>query len=222
MLSRNKKREYLHNTIEIYDLKEQTITVDETNPHQAVNAASVFKEGQLIVMGGSVKLKKNGSKIFTNKSHLYDINSGFWYDFAPLPVGKESKSILVDNTIYLIGGYGKAPLKRIESYDLQTGRWSFIGELPRAIESPGLANHNNEIYIFDSRRIYVFDVLDHSIREYKIDLDLHGATLLYHDAQLFIMGGYRLDNFTLKPSSQCFSLKLVDFLNTRIEGIQHL
>jgi hypothetical protein len=220
MLSRNKKKEYLHNTIEIYDLEKESIIVDETNPHQAVRSASVFRAGRLIVMGGSVKQNKNGEKVFTNTSHLYDIDTGLWYNFASIPEAKETKGVLAENTIYLVGGDRNTPLKKIEAYDLVTGKWSTIGELPMGIESPGLAYYNHTIYIADSRRIYVFDIAEGSLTQYGIDLDVHGASLLYHNEQLFILGGYRLENFTLKPSSSCYSIDLEEFSNTRIMSIQ--
>ena len=125
-LSTNRNFQYLDDKIEVFDLKSQTIINDNTNPHQAVNFASFNYNNNIIVMGGSVKLKNNGEKKFTNKSHIYNLESGFWYQLNDMPEAKEVNGVLIKNKIYLVGGFNNKPLKDIESYDLTTGKWENI------------------------------------------------------------------------------------------------
>ena len=61
-LGKNKNIELLDNTIEVYDIKSNTIIVDETNPHQAINFASFLKDNYIIIIGGSKKINKDGDK----------------------------------------------------------------------------------------------------------------------------------------------------------------
>lgn len=122
-LSTNRKFEYLDVKIEVFDLKTKSIIIDDTNPHQVTNFASFIYDSNIIVMGGSVKLKNNGGKLFTNKSHIYNLESGYWYRLNDMPEAKEVKGVLIKNIIYLIGGFNNKTLNEIESFNLTTGKW---------------------------------------------------------------------------------------------------
>ena len=67
-LATNKRKEYLADKIEVYDTKNYTVKIDHTNPHQAVNFASVLYKDNLILLGGSTKLYDNGGKKILPKS----------------------------------------------------------------------------------------------------------------------------------------------------------
>lgn len=115
--------EYLQDQIEVLDLEKQTIKTDHTNPHQAADFASFTYKDNIIVMGGSVKSTESGVKDFTDKVHLYNISSGYWYELAHMPIAKETTGALVDDKIYLIGGNNGKPISQIESFDLATEKW---------------------------------------------------------------------------------------------------
>ncbi|MCB0475975.1 MAG: carboxypeptidase-like regulatory domain-containing protein, partial [Flavobacteriaceae bacterium] len=117
-LSMHRKFEYLTNEIEVFDLKNDTVLTDKTNPHQAVNFASFIKDDNIILMGGSIKQKRNGKKVYTDKTHLFDTGTGLWYELGNMPEAKETSGILLGNTIYLIGGFNGESLSGIETYDL--------------------------------------------------------------------------------------------------------
>ncbi|WP_271782531.1 carboxypeptidase-like regulatory domain-containing protein [Aquimarina algiphila] len=51
-LSDNRKYEYLDNKIEVFDIKKNTISIDDTNPHQAIDFMSFTYKNHIIVMGG--------------------------------------------------------------------------------------------------------------------------------------------------------------------------
>ncbi len=61
-LSKGKRYEYLDDKIEVFDLDTENIVIDNTNPHQAVNFASFTYKDNIIVLGGSIKMKKMGLK----------------------------------------------------------------------------------------------------------------------------------------------------------------
>ena len=163
-LSTNRKLEYLDDKIEILDLKTQTIKIDDTNPHQAVNSASFIYNNSIIVMGGSIKLKNDGNKTYTNKSHIYNLDSGYWYQLKDMPKAKEVNGILIKNKIYLFGGYNINPLKEIETYNITSGKWKNEGELFYGIEKSALTFHDNNIYIFDDGKISIYNIETNEIR----------------------------------------------------------
>ena len=215
-LSTNRKFEYLDDKIEVFDLKTKSIIIDDTNPHQATNFASFIYDSNIIVMGGSVKLKNNGEKLFTNKSHIYNLESGYWYRLNDMPEAKEVKGVLIKNIIYLIGGFNNKTLKEIESFNLTTGKWEKEGELLSGIKTPALATHDNVIYIFDDGKIYTYNTKTKELDEYLIYLFFKSSSLFYYNDKLYLLGGFKENEFSKTPSSNLYSIDLNEFEKTAI------
>lgn len=188
-LSRNRKIEYLDENIEVYDMIRGTILTDKTNPHQAANFASFVYNDNLVVMGGSTKLKVNEEKEYTDKVHLLNLKTGYWYELNNMPVAKETKGVLINNTIYLVGGFNLKPLSEIESYNLETGEWKVEGQLFRGVERPGLAYNDNIIFIFDEGRIQTYNIVTRELNMYSIELFQKSSELFYANNKLYIVGG---------------------------------
>jgi len=214
-LSSNRVYEYLEAKIEVFDIKRDTILIDHTNPHQAVNFASFVYKDNIIVLGGSNRKKSNGEKIYTNQVHLYDLNTGNWYELYHMPEAKETTGILVKEKIYLFGGFNLTSLKEIESFNLVTGEWETEGMLFNETERPALCYHDNIIYIFEDRKIYTYNILSKELNEYLINLDLKYTKLHYSDRKLYILGGYYEDEVSITPSSDIFSIDISEFKKTK-------
>jgi len=215
-LSKSKKIEYLDDKIEVFDIKNDTIIIDDVNPHQAVNFASFLKNENLIIIGGSIKMKKNGFKEYSNKIHLYNLGSGYWYELTDMPNNKETKGVMVNNKIYLIGGFNKKPLEYIESIDLNTGKWKKEGQLFYGIERPALTYNNNIIYIFDNGKILTYNIITKELNEYLIDLFLKSSELHYTNNMLYLLGGYKENEYSFTPSRGFYSINLNEFEITKI------
>jgi len=215
-LSTNRKREYLDDKIEVFDLKTQQIIIDNTNPHQAINFAAFAYQDNIIVMGGSIKLKNNGEKIYSDKSHLYNITSGYWYELPKMTKAKEVNGIIIKSKTYLIGGFNNYPLTEIESYDLITEKWEKEGDLFYGIENPALTYHNDTIYIFNEDKIMTYNIKTRILNEYKIDLNIKNAQIHYYKNNLYIVGGIIEDYYSKTPSSGLYSINLNEFYKTKI------
>ena len=215
-LSKNGKYEYLDNKIEVLDLQKGKIIIDETNPHQAINFAAFSNQDNIIIMGGSTKLKKSGEKIYSNESHIYDTSSGYWYELPKMTRPKEVSGIIVKNKIYLIGGFNKNPLTEIESYDLKNGQWKKEGNLFSGMENPALAYSDNCIYIFSSGLILTYNTKTKILNEYKIALHTKNSQMHCYDGNLYIFGGFNEDEFTKSTSSKMSVIDLSDFYKTKI------
>ncbi len=215
-LSKSKKFEYLDNKIEVFDIKNDTILIDDVNPHQAVNFASFLKNDNLIIIGGSIKMENNGFKEYSNKIHLYNLKSGYWYELTDMPNNKETKGVMVNNKIYLIGGFNKKPLEHIESIDLNTGKWKKEGQLFYGIERPALTYNNNIIYIFENGKILTYNLITKELNEYLIDLFLKSSELYYTNNMLYLLGGYTENEYSLTASRGFYSINLNEFEITKI------
>ncbi|MDV7186617.1 kelch repeat-containing protein [Lutibacter sp. TH_r2] len=221
-LSKSKKLEYLDDKIEIFNLENNTITIDHTNPHQAVNFASFTYNNNIIVLGGSIKKNKLGVKEYTNKVHLYNTESGYWYLLNNMPVAKETQGVLINNKIYLIGGYNKKALNTIETYDLLTGTWKKEGELFNAISKLAVTSNGSTIYFFDEGNIYTYNIITKELKKYLIDLSLKSAKLCFNNNTLYILGGFKETKYSIFPSSGLFSIDISEFNNTKVNKSKKL
>jgi hypothetical protein len=100
-------------------------------------------------MGGSIKKDISGAKVYTDKSHIFDFGSGYWYDLVNMTKAKESNGVVVGDQLFLIGGFNDSSLSDLESFNLKTGEWKNEGNLLDAMTSPALTTQDSFIYIFD-------------------------------------------------------------------------
>lgn len=214
-LSVNKKYEYLDNTIEVFNLTTKQRIVDDTNPHQAINFAAMTYKDNIIVMGGSTKMNKHGEKVYSNKAHMYNTTSGYWYELPNMTKPKEANGILIKDKVFLIGGFNEEPLSKIECYNLTDGTWTTKGNLFLGMENPALAHHDNTIYIFSNGKMLTYNIDNKVINEYTIELYVKYAEMYYHQGYLYILGGFKEDNYSITPSSRVSAVSLNDFKRTR-------
>ena len=209
--------EYLDDKIEVFNKQSSTIQIDDTNPHQAVDFASFMYDNKIIVMGGSVKVRNDGLKTYTDKVHLYDLKTGFWYELASMPTAKETNGVLIDHKIYLMGGMSeRRPSSSIESYDLISGRWKKEGDLFESFKKPGITKNGNIVYVFENGKVLTFNTNTKELNEYLIDLDLKESQLFYANNKLYVLGGYIQNSFSVKPSSNLYSIDLNEFERTKV------
>jgi len=221
-VSANGKFEYLQDQIEVFDTNKQTMTIDKTYPHQASNAASFTYKDNIIVMGGSIKANEKNPTAFTNKVHLYDINSGYWYQLADMPTAEEPCGILIDNKIYLIGGFNGKTLAQIESFDLTTEKYQNEGELFSGLEKPAIAYHNKVIYFFEDKKMFTYNITSKQLKEYAIELSLKSSSMYYANNNLYIIGGYTYNDYSETPSAHVYSIAIDEFETTKPDKIKVL
>lgn len=210
--------EYLQDNIEVVNIDSlniRNIQVDYTNPHQAADFASFSYKDNIIVIGGSVKTTEDGKKDFTNKVHLYNITSGYWYELPGMPTAKESSGILVDDKIFLIGGNDGKPTSQIETFDLATEKWQTEGELFSGLERPAITYNDRTIYFFENRKMYTYDIKTTQLKEYDVEIELKHTALFYQNNKLYILGGRFENSYSKIPSSRLFCIDLEEFKNTK-------
>ncbi len=221
-ISVNGKFEYLQDQIEVFDLTKQTIKIDNTNPHQAADFASFTYKDNIIVMGGSVKMTESGKKDFTNKVHLYNIATGYWYELSNMSTAKEVNGILIGDQIFLIGGNNGKPVSEVETFDLVTEKWQTAGHLFSSMERPAITYHDNVIYFFEDQKMYVYDIKSKILKEYLIDLPLKFSALHFYNDKLYIIGGYTYTDYSKTPSDKTYSISIEEFENTKPNRIKTL
>lgn len=218
----NGSKEYLLNKIEILNLDSLTIITDDVNPHQAVDFASFTYKDNLLVMGGSNKMTKDGRKTFTDKCHFFNITTGYWYELEKMTKPKETDGVIIKDKVYLIGGFNGNPLSEIESLDLTTGTWKKEGDLFYEMENPSVTSHNGLIYIFNFGKLHIYDTQQGTLTAYDIDLFIKDPNLHYYQNKLYVLGGYTEDRYSKEPSSKLFEINLNQLVKTKVQDSKTL
>ena len=211
----NRNRELLNNKIDVYDVKRDTVIIDDVMAHQAVNFATVKVDDKILFFGGSTKKHYNETKFFTNKVSMYNLTTGYWYEMDPMPEAKEAPGILVDNKVYLIGGNKNHSIKSIDSFNLNDGKWTKEFELPTAMSRASLAKKEHIIYIYEDGIFYTYDTYDKVLKEYALNniFAVKGEIFIYKDF-MYILGGV-IDNKDL--SNEMYRFSLSEFNNTKVK-----
>ncbi|WP_347173100.1 Kelch repeat-containing protein [Polaribacter uvawellassae] len=221
-LTLSKMKEMLMPQIEVLNIKKDSIIIDEMNPHQGVNFEALVFEDKLLVIGGSTKLQENLLKKYTDKIHLYDFKTGYWYLLTTMSKGKETSGVILDKKLYLFGGNENRNLTEIESFNLITGKWEKEGELFTAMEKPAITKNKNTIYLFEKDLIVTYNTITKELKEFRIDLELYFSQIQYRNDKLYIIGGTKTKNYQNRPQRSFLEISLDEFENTRIKKVKTL
>ena len=177
-LANSSKSEFLVDGVEVLDIEGFKLVVDRINPHRAVNFGSVVHSDNLFVFGGSTKIGLNDQREFSEKVHMYNFSSGYWYELKSLAKGKETSGTLIGETYYMIGGLNRRPLREIEVYDLNTGESFKEAELFEGMERPGIASKEGIIYVLDNGKLLTYDTELRILKEFLIDMPVRNPFLV--------------------------------------------
>lgn len=218
-LSKRKKKVFLENEIEVFDLASKKITVDKTNPHTAVNAECLLYKDNVLIFGGSIKELSKLKKRYNNDVHSYNLNSGLWFNIGKMPNPKETKAVVIKDKVYLFGGYNNNKLNTITSFNLKNGKWKKEGKLLSKLKNPAIANDHKFVYLFEEKKLITYNLKTKKIKEYKIDLPLFDAKLYTQNNKLYILGGSYERNYETVPTKGLFSVDLKELKTTRYKTI---
>jgi len=222
-LSGNARYEYLANDVEIFNLNNDQVKLDETNPHQAINFASFIYKDRLLVFGGAIKQQKqNGAKVFSDKISFLNLKTGLWYNVTKMPVAKETSGVLIGDLVYFIGGNNGKPLKTIETFNLITGKWKILGNLFDATSKPALTYHNDTIFIYNEGKILTLNIKTHTLREYYISLINTKSNIFYSNERLYIIGGLEDKKYSREPLNTLVSFDIKEFAKTKVKNEKKL
>ncbi|WNI39073.1 kelch repeat-containing protein [Chryseobacterium sp. SG20098] len=194
--------------LEILDLATNTVTEGAINPYYAGGSGSAIYNGKIYVFGGS---GLNGAPIYSDKFQYYDIASDTWHPLPDMPIAKETKGKIVNNKLYVIGGFNEASSNLIDVYDLTTNRWTDQYKMPVGISGHSLAVADNKIFIVGDYNnqdfLAYFDTTTHKFYQLSSNMSprRHAAAEVYNN-RLYIIGG----NTSTLPSSSIKSTQVAE------------
>lgn len=187
-----------NNHLEIVDLASNAVTNGAVNPFYAGNSGSAIHNGKIYVFGGS---GLNGAEktVFSNKFQYYDIASDTWNSLPDLPTAKETKGKIVNDKLYVIGGFNGTSSNLIDVYDLNTNLWTNQYTLPVGVSGHSLAVSDNKIFIvgdYDNLTFLAyFDTATNELHELSSNMipRRHSAVEIYNN-KLYVFGGSTTSN----------------------------
>jgi N-acetylneuraminic acid mutarotase len=132
--------------LEIVDLETNKITKGAVNRSYTGNAGSAIHNGKIYVFGGS-GLNGVATTVFSNRFQYYDIASDTWHPLPDMPTAREAKGKIVNDKLYVIGGFNGTSSRLINIYDINTNRWTDQITMPAGISGHSLAVSGNKIFI---------------------------------------------------------------------------
>lgn len=186
----------------IYDFLTGITTEGTPMPENIKIGSTASHDGKIYIAGG---IKDNYSN--TNDLYIYDIQSDSWVKGSPMQEQRQcAVTALLGSKIYVFGGYAGTPTKyrkTAEVYDIATGMWAFISELPTTVSTAPAVCWDNSIYMFggsiaaghqDTTVIYHLDSNNYS---YGVSMptkrNFSGAAIL--GKRVYVAGGQLEENW---------------------------
>lgn len=196
--------------LEIIDLTTNTVTNGAVNPFYTGNAGSAIYSGKIYTFGGS-GLNGSSTYSYSSKFQYYDIASNTWNSLPDMPVAKETKGKIVDNKLYVIGGFNGTNSNLINVYDFTLNAWTDQYTMPVGVSGHSVAVSNNKIFIvgdYDNQTFLAyFDTTTNQLHQLSSNMigRRHSAAQVYNN-KLYIMGG----NTTAFINSSIASAQVAD------------
>ncbi|WPO91675.1 Kelch repeat-containing protein [Chryseobacterium sp. HR92] len=179
--------------LEIVDLETQKVTKGAVNRSYTGNAGSAIHNGKIYVFGGS---GLNGAKntVFSNRFQYYDIASNTWHPLPDMPTARETKGKIVNDKLYVIGGFNGTSSRLINVYDLNTNRWTNQYTMPAGISGHSLAVSGDKIFIAGGYNnqtfLAYFDTTTNKFHQLSSNMiPRRHATAEVYNNKLYIIGG---------------------------------
>ena len=126
---------------------------------------------------------------------IFDTSTNTWSTGPEMPTAKETKAILKDGFIYVVGGYnGKDAIDAFERFDLARQQWQVLSSLPTNISANTLAVQGDFLFSFGNydslSDVFVFDFASSQWHRQLIDFKprRHSASLVINNS-IYVFGG---------------------------------
>lgn len=179
--------------LEIVDLATDKVTKGAVNRSYTGNAGSAIHNGKIYVFGGS-GLNGAATTVFSNRFQYYDIASDTWHPLPDMPTAREAKGKIVNDKLYVIGGFNGTSSRLINVYDLNTNLWIKQYMMPAGISGHSLAVSGNKIFIAGGYNnqtfLAYFDTTTNKFHQLSSNMipRRHAAAEVYNN-KLYIIGG---------------------------------
>ncbi|WP_326980976.1 T9SS type A sorting domain-containing protein [Chryseobacterium sp. MYb264] len=204
--------------LEILDLETNKVTKGAVNRAYTGNAGSAIHNGKIYTFGGS-GLNNTATTVFSNRFQYYDIASDTWNPLPDMPTARETKGKIVNDKLYVIGGFNGTSSRLINVFDLNKNIWTDQYTMPAAISGHSLAVSGNKIFIAGGYNnqtfLAYFDTETNKLHQLTSNMipRRHAAAEIYNN-KLYIVGG----STTSVTTSAIKSIQVADISEEALFG----
>ncbi|WP_139176670.1 Kelch repeat-containing protein [Chryseobacterium wanjuense] len=179
--------------LEIVDLETHKKTKGAVNRAYTGNAGSAIHNGRIYTFGGS-GLNNAATTVFSDRFQYYDIASDTWHPLPNMPTAREAKGKIVNDKLYVIGGFNGTSSRLVNVYDLNKNLWTEQYTMPVGISGHSLAVSGHKIFIVGGSNnqtfLAYFDTETNKLHQLTSNMipRRHAAAEIYNN-KLYIMGG---------------------------------
>jgi len=179
--------------LEIIDLETHKKTKGAVNHSYTGNAGSAIYNGKIYTFGGS-GLNNAATTVFSDRFQYYDIATNTWHPLPKMPNAREARGKIVNDKLYVIGGFNGTSSRLVNVFDLKKNLWTEQYTMSTEISGHSLAVFGTKIFIVGGTNnqnfLAYFDTETNKL--YKLSSNMiprrHAAAEIYNN-KLYIMGG---------------------------------
>lgn len=179
--------------LEIIDLETHQKTKGAVNRAYTGNAGSAIYNGKIYTFGGS-GLNNAATTVFSDRFQYYDIATNTWHPLPKMPNAREARGKIVNDKLYVIGGFNGTSSRLVNVFDLKKNLWTEQYTMSAEISGHSLAVSGTKIFIVGGTNnqnfLAYFDTETNKL--YKLSSNMiprrHAAAEIYNN-KLYIMGG---------------------------------
>ena len=179
--------------LEIIDLETHKKTMGAVNHSYTGNGGSAIYDGKIYTFGGS-GLNNAATTVFSDRFQYYDIATNTWHPLPKMPNAREARGKIVNDKLYVIGGFNGTSSRLVNVFDLKKNLWTEQYTMSAEISGHSLAVSGTKIFIVGGTNnqnfLAYFDTETNKL--YKLSSNMiprrHAAAEIYNN-KLYIMGG---------------------------------
>jgi len=192
----NDKTKY-EKRVEIFNTITHEVTFAEQLPLPTRINSAVLLNGKIFVFGGAYQ--KNGRLKAGRIVTVLDIAKNKWGRAHDMPTAKETRAVVKDGSIYVVGGYNEAsPLNVFEKFDPKLNQWQSLPPMPVKVSAHSVTVVKDKLFVFGDysnlNSTYSYDFKTHEWE--KIDIGYkasrHNAATTLGDTT-YVIGGTKGD-----------------------------
>ncbi|MFK7953141.1 MAG: kelch repeat-containing protein [Ekhidna sp.] len=204
----------------LYNLSSFRMTSLGVNPNPANHQSSSFWKDKLYLFGGSTSLKQTKTSRTVEYSQSlfeFDLKTGLINQLPDLPEAKQVDGVIIDDYLYIIGGFNGTPSTRVDRYDLINKSWQKLVDLKEPLSAYAITKSDQYIfYIGDYSKLnqlLVFDTknLRHHVFKMNFNARFAGAGIV--DGNLHVFGGLDPNQINKKVTNQHWYIPVDDILS---------
>ncbi len=194
-MSKIKRAVTLEHRVEKVDTQTLEVSIVSEMPWPRKAASAQMLSHYVVIIGGKKFNRKHSKKMLATETvSVFDSKNNRWLEMADMPTAKETKTVIVNNLIYAVGGYSTRALPALERYNLSTNQWQKLPPLPRDMSAHSVAALGNHIFTFgDYQQMdvnYHLDLTTGTWQELKIGFTpaRHSAATTLNNT-IYVIGG---------------------------------